>query len=237
MYQIKICADSRHRDWITQLYDSLKAFVTEKNGVIFTSEEKDRVFVSVGAQVHPQSLKKKLKEEVCNLFLSYVKRSYLCDAIEPFARNRYLLRVYLYILSGLNRTEEYEFLRSSMLLSSHFALDGYYRFRMEEVRRRWDELIELTAQNGDLLQEDGSFSLLLKYMLSCLPSKTDCAYVDYDEGRFCVSARGEMRETDHAEEVILFLVDLAPNKIALSKKATNTDLDDKISGIFDAEFV
>jgi hypothetical protein len=119
----------------------------------------------------------------------------------------------------------------------NFCADGFFKFRMREIAEGWEKLVGLSRDNSDLIRDEQSFATLLRYMLSCLPSRSESVSIDYCDDKYLIKSDKISKSYKSPDEVIFALIDLAPNKVYLSAAAGKTRIDEKIFGIFDAVYV
>lgn len=237
MYQITFGTNINKNAWLKSLSSMVEPAVKNNGGVIVFSNSNGRSCLSVGVRSASKKFKNLLKEKVVDMYLTTVKEEYLYHRIKNYSSNKFLLKIYVKILQAFNTSEESAILFDNIELFSNTALDGVYEFKLKKLKDKWNELVGLSIENRDLIQEDCSFTMLLKYMISCLPSKTDKVSIDYDGEKYLLSTELGDRIARSKEEVIYFLIDLAPCKIYLSSTAGETRLDESIFSIFDASLV
>ena len=237
MYQITFGTDISRNSWIESLSSIVEDTVKNNGGLMVINKGNGRSNLSVALSKTNKGIKSVLKENVINMYLTTVKEEYLYQRIKNYASNEFLMRIYIKILQAFNTTEESNILFENVELFPNTALDGVYDFKLNPLKEKWNELVGLSIDNKDLLQEDASFSMLLKYMLSCLPSKTESVSIDYFNDKFLIKSSNNEKIAKSIEEVMFILIELAPNKIFLSKSVGNTKLDERIFSIFDARLV
>lgn len=237
MYQITFGTDISRNSWIESLSSIVEDTVKNNGGLMVINKGNGRSNLSVALSKTNKGIKSVLKENVINMYLTTVKEEYLYQRIRNYASNEFLMRIYIKILQAFNTTEESNILFENVELFPNTALDGVYDFKLNPLKEKWNELVGLSIDNKDLFQEDASFSMLLKYMLSCLPSKTESVSIDYFNDKFLIKSSNNEKIAKSIEEVMFILIELAPNKIFLSKSVGNTKLDERIFSIFDASLV
>lgn len=237
MYQITFGTDISRDSWIESLSLIMGDTIKDNGGVMVLNKRNGRSSLSVALVKANRVIKNTLKEKVVNLYLTTVKEEYLYKKIKRYASNEFLIKMYVKILQAFNTAEESDILFENVELFPNTALDGVYDFKLAPLKEKWNELVGMSIDNKDLLQEDATFSMLLKYMLSCLPSKTDTVSIDYDGNDFLIESNGNERVAKNIEDVMCFLIELAPSKIFLSKNVGSTKLDERIFSLFDASLV
>ena len=237
MYQITFGTDISKNTWIESLHAIVGDTVKNNGGIMVVNNQNGRSSLSVALNSAHKKMKSILKEKVIDMYLTTVKEEYLYQKIKNYSSNEFLIKIYIKILQAFNTVEESNILFEKVELFPNTALDGVYEFRLNKLKEKWNELVGLSIENKDLIQEDSSFTMLLKYMISCLPSKTDSVSIDYDGNNYILSTDNGNKVAKTKEAVIINLIELAPCKIFLSKNAGNTKLDESIFSIFDASLV
>ena len=237
MFQMQIGVDNGRKAWLSRLEDSLCDYIKNNSAVTAHSRTVDRTIFSLGLSKSSEVAREEIRDIIKNFYLTDVKGEYLMERVKEYSDNEYLLNVYVRILKEFNRSEEQRMIEDSLVLYQNFALDGFYNFSITGLKRMWHDLVLLTQDNADLIRDESSFRLLLKYMLSCLPSKTEEVSIDFSNKEFSVLSDGKEHMCKTAQEVVYLLIDLAPKKILLTHSAASTELDELIFSIFDAKKV
>ena len=237
MYQMRVCVDKNRKKWLSLLEKSLVEEVRSGGIVTAYYENNDRCELYFAGNGKVGALKRKIKAKIIKLITSAVKEEYIRKRIDSYSSNAYLMGVYVRVLKEFNKVEEERFLQESLKIYDSFALDGFYMFAMKRLKDMWNDLVLLSEDNCDLIKDESSFRLLLKYMLSCLPSKSEEISIDYKKGKYELESQGKRFTIKTTDEVIYMLIELAPLKISLTQNAGKTDLNEMIFGIFDAKKV
>lgn len=237
MYQMQISVSLKNAEWLYLLKKELNSVLKKYNALSSNVDTKYRATLSIAFQDNDNFKLKELEPILCKFFLKHVKKDYLLSKIKKFSSNPFLLNIYVHVLKEFNKTEEERELKSKMVVFNNFALDGFYNFRMNNVKNMWNDLVLLTEDNADLIKEESSFKLLLKYMISCLPSKTEETKIDYKYNKFVIKSGSQTKVVKEKEDVIYSLIDIAPTRIVLTNSAGKTNIDSMIFGIFDANRV
>ena len=235
MYQVTIGVDKENFRWISLIDKKIRPLV-ENNGVIFIEENAKRVCLGIGVY-SDNKFSETLSKVLRDFILKDLKEEYLYSSIKRYAQNDYLVRVYTKILNLFNNDEEKRILDERFHLYSNFSLDGFVRFRLSPLKDKWNDLVGLSYNNIDLIQDDKSFAILIQHLVSCLPSVVESVSIDFDEGyKIALEGVGEIL-VEKEEGVIFSLIEYMPNKIFLTKKALSNSLADRITSVFGVNFV
>ena len=238
MYRIIISAKSINKRWIDGFAEIFGEYVEENNGKILGYEDKGRFYKEFKLDVSAEAAKNEVRNALVTFYTTFVKSEYLSRRIVRYAKSDYLVQIYIKILSSFNLSDETAKLFELMSeIYENFCLDGFYEFRMGAIIEGWEKLVGLSRDNSDLIRDEQSFATLLRYMLSCLPSRSDSVSIDFCDDKFLIKSDKISKSFNSPDDVIFALIDLAPNKVYLSAAAGKTRIDEKIFGIFDAVYV
>lgn len=67
---------------------------------------------------------------------------------------------------------------------SPICLDGYYNFRLNDVKRKWHEVIRLISDNFYVLRDNRLITEFLQYLTEALPAKVKKLSVSVNDGGF-----------------------------------------------------
>lgn len=236
MYQITIGTEKGFENWISLLDSKIRPII-RNDGVVICEEDNGRVFLGIGI-VQEKDLDEAVYRVLFNFFLKDLKEEYLYSNIKRYATNEYLVRVYIKVLNLFNIEEERRILSERFCLYPNFSLDGFYRFRLRALREKWDDLVLLSVNNIDLIRDDYSLLMLIKHLISCLPTDNESVFVDYFEGEYRITlSTGEILFAKDSESVIFILLDHLPERIHLSKESVKSGLSDSITSVFDVKYV
>lgn len=130
---------------------------------------------------------------------------------------------------------------------SPIFLDGYYNFRLSSVKKKWQEIANLVAENIYVLTDKQLVLEFLQYLLDSISSKVKCLSINFCDDDFqlfssannaiepCVSLA---KKATAQEEAMLNVVCLKPQYIKVySNGKLSDDFCQMLNALFSCEYV
>ncbi len=239
MFQFGFSIDEAHKKWFSTIEEVFSIRVKKAGGVYAAQEKNGRVFVSAACESKNKSeLMHVLKECFADMFATVVKYEYLRARIRlPIAAASYTLL--LHTLVAFDRENERECIESALTLSDGLALDGVFWFRLRALRARWDEIVSLASENAVYLADEDTLNELIRFLIGAISPKIRRLDVRERDHNYCV--RGVLPESDFeysifgTEQLLLYLIDIAPLELRLLGHFSDRRLYDKLTRLFDAK--
>ena len=235
MYQITLGTDKSYCEWISVLAPRIKNRI--KTSIVVVEENGERVYLGVALKNKGEA-DKIIQSILYDFFLKDVKAEYLYSTIKRYDANEFLVQVYVKILKRFNTFDERQVLAESLVLHSNFSLDGFYKFKLASLKEKWNELLNLTYNNLDLLMDENSFSLLIENLISCLPLSFNCGLLNcLGENYVLQFDDGDEIMLKNEEDVVFTIVENLPEKLKIPRCMSNKALLCKLKTIFGCDFV
>lgn len=240
MYQIKISTACATADWLAAMEKYLKPRIQKAGGIMVVFEEHDRVSLSVAGENNvKQGLHELVRAAAIEVFTTVVKMQYIDGRLKHNGLSDKTYRLLLHTLVAFDRECEYDLLRSQFTFGSIVNLDGWYNFRIGELKKRWDEICALTGENALYLNNETNLNELLRFLISAVnPKIMRLEIAETPEG---FTMRGEPEKgvlCMHGltnEQLLLYLIDLAPIELVIHGNITDRKLDTRLRELFDAK--
>ena len=240
MYQIKISPADVYGEWIAAMERYMKPRLQKAGGIIAVFAEHGRISLSVaGENSNRQALGELTKAAVIEVFTTVVKMRYIAARLKRNNLSDKTYRLLLHTLVAFDRECEYELLGKIFGFGSELNLDGWYYFRIGELKKRWDEVSALTSENSLYLNNESNLNELLRFLISAVnPKIMRLEIAETPEG---YTMRGEpdkglldMRGLTN-EQLLLYLIDLAPIELVIRGNISDRNLDTRLRELFDAK--
>ena len=132
-------------------------------------------------------------------------------------------------------------------VEQNICIDGYYNFRLRDVKQKWSDVIKLLSENLYVLSDNGLIIEFLQYLLESTPSKVKTLSVSFEENTFTLYGSGGRviepvtslaKGATAEEEVMLNILSLKPQRVKIYRSRTlSDDFCDMLSALFSAEYV
>lgn len=242
MFQVKISTDSQYEEWIAALERYVKPRLARAGGIMAAYAEFGRVSLSVaGENANKQALQELTKAGIIEVFTTVVKMRYLSERLKRNRMNDKTYRLLLHTLVAFDRECEYDLLGSVLSFGNEINLDGWYNFRLGGLKKRWDEISALTSENSLYLNNETNLNELLRFLISAVNPKIMRLEIAETPDGFTMHGEPEKGVLDmrglNNEQLLLYLIDLAPIELVIRGKITDRSLDTRLRELFDAKGV
>lgn len=230
MFRFLLGVDEAHKEWGVHIKNSLCNALTDC--MVAGGRKGKRYQIAIAGE--PQNKADTIKtindcvvDRLCyHAKLGYVYRK-LKVPLDDFRKN-----ILAHALTGFDSESDKKILSKSYVFNSGTALDGVYRFKMQKLKKRWDEIISLTVENGMYIAQDGTYFELIRFLFSNIEARVkDVSIKGGDEYRIFGENRLLFASKD-VKEIVYALIDYAPVTVAINKSFGNDDTVNLITKIF-----
>ncbi|MDR3021946.1 MAG: hypothetical protein LBU60_04675 [Clostridiales bacterium] len=236
MYQVSVSISKQNENWLLP-QEKLVAAVASCGGVYAGDTKYDRVYFNFACKLSSScELKKAIKDYMSELYLTKAKKEYMRKNIKIKVE---IFDILLSILVGFDRESEKELLDKILVIEDDFSIDGYFNFRLTELKTRWDEICSLARENAFFLSNRETMYELLRFLMSTIKPQVERITVKQKEDRFVVLATDDIAiaRFDTAEELMLYFIETAPLEIRIigdilpaeQRRILNCIFEDKLS--------
>ena len=179
---------------------------------------------------------RKTEDELVALYLSGVKKYVFLPIVESFRLQSFESGILLHTLVAFDRERDELLVRAKLRESQGkiFSLDGFYNFRLGELKKRWRDLAAVARENAPLLYDEDSFNVVVRFLLSAVTPRTNEVLVGRNDNGYFVSEDG-VKKYLGGYELICELVDVAPMSVSICGDMPDEEITDRIYGIFDVK--
>ncbi|MCH5161278.1 MAG: hypothetical protein J1G04_04525 [Clostridiales bacterium] len=239
MFQLTVSVDERKAEWLYSIEDIIKNKLNSCHAVAALKIHGKRVFCSFGCETENKTkLVAAVRDCIIEMFAVVAKFDFIKQNLSlaiPPARYDILLHT----LVAFDRENEHKLLRKLVRVEDGIALDGFFNFRMGELKERWLEICRLTKSNGSYLRDDDMYNELLRFLISAVNPKVTKLVLRENSGAYSLSGALKNGSLDitavDASELMYYLIDLAPLELVIDGGITNSELSRRLIGIFDAK--
>ncbi len=224
------------RNLLDKFYDSL-VLKLSKYTVDITEERSDkRAYMNFNySRENSVAVLKIIKAFLCAVYCVAYKRRYIAKGLANCEIPSDKREVLIQTLVSFNREEEFALVGKDIEVGKRFAVDGYYNFKMDKVKSNWNESIKVTKSNSDLLDDDASFNLLLRFLLSTVEPKSESVVIKEEEGGYLLFTANKKVLATNEEELMLALVDIAPIEVCFTQTPKCCETFCQLSEIFEVK--
>jgi len=238
MFQFNISVDKRYVTWFNSIEKILTIQMKELSGVVASAENGRRVEISIACEnAQSAQAKKIIKKTLIEMYLTVCKYEYLASVLKIPRLSEASYKILLHTLVVFDRESESEILEKNLRFSDYLALDGFFHFRMQEVKKRWDEIAQLASNNALYLNHEDTLNELLKFLMSAVTPKVQKLSISVLADHFNVSGRYKNSRFEcrilSSEQLMIYLINVAPLELTLEGEFEDRKLYQRIVSIFD----
>jgi len=239
MVQITVSVDGAKAEWLYSVEDIMKSKLESCSAVSALNMSGRRLYCSFACEpANRAQMLAAVKDCLIEMYavftkFDFIKRNLLLTL--PPLRYEILLRT----LVAFDRENEHRILSKIVRVEDGMALDGIFDFRLGELKERWLEICKLTKSNGAYLYDDETYNELLRFLISAVNPKINKLTVRETDGNYRLrgalkSGMLDLKACDSIE-LMYYLIDLAPLELVIEGGITNSELSNRLIGIFDAK--
>lgn len=168
--------------------------------------------------------------------ISRAVASAVCDALSLGYKNVFVRRllnvgydnfyqnVLVNTICKFDSEYDRQFVSRIMTDSPTVCLDGYYNFKMSQVKRKWKDISKLVSDNSFLLNDKELIIELLQYLLESLTSKEQTLSLSLQNGDFTLYDKANkvlpklksiVRSVSVEEDAMLNIICIKPTKLTV----------------------
>ncbi len=235
MYQIKLSTDNIYYFWIDYLLNETQKKIVEINGVSAEYSYKRRTSICFATESeNSATLKQIVNRALIDMFSVEQKRAYFENNLTMRFCDVTSKNMLINTLTAFNSEAEKSLIKSRLKLTSDFNLDGFYNFRMNDIVSEWKESIQMIVNNSELVENEDSFNIIMKFLLSGIEARIKVVSVSENDAEYMLNEYGEIGGSRFLSvgQLLLTLVDIAPEKVIVENSVTDQELRKKLSEIF-----
>ena len=240
MYQFNMSLDAKWASWFSQIEKVLAIQLKALSGVVASTTNGNRLEVSIACEnANKLEAKRILKNTLTEMYLTICKFEYLDNALNlPHLSDtsRILL---LHTLVAFDKEAEQEIVEKALVIKDYLALDGFFNFKLGELKDRWDDIAQLASSNARFLHVEETLNELLKFLMSAITPKIQKLCISVLADHFNVKGKYKNSNFEFripsAEQLMIYLINVAPIELTLEGDFSDEALYNRIISIFDGK--
>ncbi|MCL2062123.1 MAG: hypothetical protein FWH03_05830 [Firmicutes bacterium] len=232
--------DKRNARWFSSIEKVFTIKMKALDGVVASKVNPARIEISVACEsIHRRNAEEIIKKTLSEMYLTVAKFDYLESALKmPFiSEDSY--KILIHTLVAFDREAEYEIIEKNLTLNDYLALDGFFYFRLGELRSRWDEIAALACNNSLYLNNEETLNELLKFLMSAVTPKIQKLSVAVKRDSYNVTGSYKNSSFEFRigspEQLLIYLINIAPLELTLEGEFSDEKLYKRIVSIFDGK--
>lgn len=223
MWEINISIDSKNSVCIDNLMKDISPYVKLAGGVMARGKTMSRDYLSLACEDERRiHITDALYNLISDIIVTDFKLEYLKENSHLPINNTINYNAFLKALVEFDREFDKEMVIRKLSFSKELMIDGFYNFRLKELRKRWQEVCDLANNNSVYLSYHETFLELLKFLVNTINSKLEEIHILNENGKYIFCDK-DLKQINYKEyhldndinndTIIPSLINLSPNKI------------------------
>ncbi len=172
MWELNISVDNNKSDSLTGIEGRIRPFVRPGKGIMILDRERGRTYLSIACEEDLcERLQRELREAVSDAITVDFKEKFLLRHSRLPKANKINYNAFLKALVAFDREWDRELVLKNLVYKDELLLDGFYNFRLKELREKWQEVCDLANQNSGYLEYHETFLELLRFLVQTIDTK------------------------------------------------------------------
>lgn len=220
-------------NFILKLEKHLKRVFKKHRGVVLHIKEENKIlFACSGDEKFFVTLYRYIYNYITNIIYTYYKRKFLEELEDNLFNNEIFGFVIKETLFCFDEEYDKNIIKNHLTLKESINLQGFYNFKLLELKNKWQQLIDLIKNNAQMLNSYILNLDLTRYLLNELDNNIDKVCL-FSEGNkyFLKTVNGEnitfkkinFSKKQSFKEILKNLVMLSPKNIILCSDIKNKE--------------
>lgn len=169
MFETSFSIDVKNKRFLDWFYEGLKDGIKESNSIVAYNVVQDRVFLSLACEdVFAVNMKSKILDLLSQVFALGFKHDYLKKRLNIY-KESLLTKTLINTMTLFDCENDKKIAKKELFNQQVGAIDGFFNFRFKKLKKKWDEVIELTNENSIVLCNDDVAEEFLAFLFDALP--------------------------------------------------------------------
>ncbi len=232
MYEATVSIEKQNAHLLSYVKAQMDPIVSDVNGIAAEAEQRTRNYLSIAcSDTYRFQVKRKLCD-VAALAITLGYKNIFLRKLLNIGKGNFFQNVMVDTVCIFDNDCERQAVAKLLDADRPLCLDGYYNFRLASVKKKWQELSKLVADNFYVLSDSETVVEFLQYLLESTLSRVKTLSASLDGNSFVLyDTSGRVIEPicslsprrDAEEEVMLNLVYFKPQKIKLYHSVSPSD--------------
>ena len=221
MWEFSVSINENQADALKSIESRLRPHLTAGKGVLILDFALDRAYLSVACgEGEKAAVINELKEAVGDIITVRFKENYLLRNSRLPKGNKINYNAFIRALVAFDREWDRELVYKNLRFRDELLLDGFFNFRLKELKAKWQEVCDLASDNSGYLEYHDTFVELLDFLVKSIDSKCERVYIEKRNGEYRL-CDGNDAPLDRAKlniDAVISDETLLPNLIGLAPK-------------------
>lgn len=240
MFQFHMSINKSYIEWFNSIEKVLSIKLKSHSAIMASKLNGSRLDISIACETnHKTDVVQIIKSSISDMYLTVCKFNYLNEKLFlPYLKDD-SKNILLHTLVAFDRECEASIIEENLVLDNSFALDGFFNFRLKDLKKRWDEIVDLAKNNAMHLSNEETLNELIRFLMSAVAPKIQKLDLSFSQGEFCIKGNYENSNFEYKivnkEQLLYYLINVAPIEINIYGKNFDSSVYNKIVNIFDVK--
>ncbi len=247
MYEATVSVANENAHLLDYVKEQIEPILGEVDGLTAEANEKFRTSFSLAcADTYRFQIQRKLNDAVSQALTLGYKNLYMRKMLKIDSGNFYQ-NVLVNTICIFDNDYDKQVVSRMLNSDATLCIDGYYNFRLDSVKRKWNEITKLVSDNFYVLTDSEMITEFLQYLLESTPSKVQTLSVSFDSDSFVLYGTGEKvlepmfslaRRATCEEEAMLNVLFFKPKNVKIyHSKQLSPEFCKMLNSLFNAEYI
>lgn len=219
--------------FINKIKNRLQKVFKRYRGVVILFENENKLLVATGEDESTSIfVYKYLYNYITNIIYTHYKTLELSKIDARLFNNKTFEFIIKQILFCFDEEFDKSIIKQNLILDENLSLQGFYNFKLNELKQKWERLVELIETNSSLLKNYVVNVDLVRFLLSELNPKIESVCLHHDgkkyflrtiENEKLILDNKNFSQKQSFENMLKNLIFLSPKKIILCFDTKNKD--------------
>ena len=247
MYETTVSVVKENEHLLDYIKEQLTPCMGEIDGITSEMDERNRSYFSLAcADTYRFQVQRKLSDAVSQALTLGYKNIFVRKLLK-IDKDNFYQNVLVNVICIFDNDYDKQIVSRVVDTDKSLCLDGYYNFRLNAVKKKWQEVTKLVSDNFYVMTDNTLIVEFLQYLLESTPSRcqelsvsmngTD--FVLYDNRNKVIEPVLSLAKTTNCEEeVMLNILWLKPQFVKIYHSGSvGADFRNMLDALFTAQYV
>ncbi len=222
MYEQTVNIEKNNFHLLNYVKNQIEPALNEIDGISTELDDEYRSYYTLAcSDTYRFQVSRAVNAAVCEALSLGYKNIYVRNLLDVGYENFYQ-NVLVNTICKFDSEYDKQFVSRILASGSTVCLDGYYNFKMSQVKRKWRDISKLVCDNSFLLADNELIIELLQYLLESLTSREPILSVSLQNDDFIIYNKDNVvlpklksiaKTSTAEEEAMLNIICLKPSKL------------------------
>ena len=133
--------------------------------------------INIAYDIDVNKMLKTIVDGIADVVVTDYKSHYIESNLKVSIEDPISRHAFIRALSNFDRETDKHIAKKLIKITPNFLLDSFFQFMINDLKTRWNEVIDLANENAPFLVCEGTFCELLRFLISNLESRSDVVHI------------------------------------------------------------